>query len=209
MAINPYDTPRGKLRSRVETTRRQFLLLVGTVGALGATLFGGIELLKFMFPAATLESPPQFKTGFTVDDLTGETEHGDARPSMGESGEHCAHAEGLVIRMRADGKHCAPSREPSEEALHHRALALFRDRRWSWVATSTHPPFSCGFVSGARSCGHGSGVAGDHRGHRPHGRVRAPVPDRREGGVDVHLEGRRERADGEFACHIHLTTCAR
>lgn len=71
MALNPYDTPRGKLRSRVETSRRQFLLLVGAVGSLGATLFGGIELLKFMFPAATLESPPQFKTGFTVDDLTG------------------------------------------------------------------------------------------------------------------------------------------
>src|ERR1700736_6622792 len=71
MALNPYDTPRARLRSRVETTRRQFLLLVGTVGAVGATLFGGIELLKFMFPAATLESPPQFKTGFTVSDLTG------------------------------------------------------------------------------------------------------------------------------------------
>ena len=71
MALNPYDTPRGKMRSRVETTRRQFLLLVGSVGALGATLFGGIELLKFMFPAATLESPPEFKTGFTVSDLTG------------------------------------------------------------------------------------------------------------------------------------------
>jgi cytochrome b6-f complex iron-sulfur subunit len=71
MALNPYDTPRGKMRARVEATRRQFLLLVGSVGALGATLFGGIELLKFMFPAATLEAPPQFKTGFTVDDLTG------------------------------------------------------------------------------------------------------------------------------------------
>jgi len=71
MALNPYDTPRDRLRSRVETTRRQFLLLVGTVGAVGATLFGGIELLKFMFPAATLESPPEFKTGFTVADLTG------------------------------------------------------------------------------------------------------------------------------------------
>jgi cytochrome b6-f complex iron-sulfur subunit len=71
MALNPYDTPRGKLRTRVESTRRQFLLLVGSVGALGATLFGGIELLKFMFPAATLEAPPQFKTGFTIDDLTG------------------------------------------------------------------------------------------------------------------------------------------
>jgi cytochrome b6-f complex iron-sulfur subunit len=71
MALNPYDTPRDRLRSRVETTRRQFLLLVGTVGAVGATLFGGIELLKFMFPAATLESPPEFKTAFTVTDLTG------------------------------------------------------------------------------------------------------------------------------------------
>jgi cytochrome b6-f complex iron-sulfur subunit len=71
MALNPYDTPRGKMRARVEATRRQFLLLVGSVGALGATLFGGIELLKFMFPAATLEAPPEFKTGFTVDDLTG------------------------------------------------------------------------------------------------------------------------------------------
>jgi cytochrome b6-f complex iron-sulfur subunit len=71
MALNPYDTPRGRMRSRVETTRRQFLLLVGSVGALGATLFGGIELLKFMVPAATLEAPPQFKTGFTVSDLTG------------------------------------------------------------------------------------------------------------------------------------------
>ena len=71
MALNPYDTRRGKMRSRVEATRRQFLLLVGSVGALGATLFGGIELLKFMFPAATLESPPQFKTAFTTSDLTG------------------------------------------------------------------------------------------------------------------------------------------
>jgi cytochrome b6-f complex iron-sulfur subunit len=71
MALNPYDSPRGRMRSRVETTRRQFLLLVGALGTLGATLFGGIELLKFMFPAATLEAPPEFKTGFTLSDLTG------------------------------------------------------------------------------------------------------------------------------------------
>ncbi len=69
--MNPYDTRTGKLHARVETTRRQFLLLVGALGALGATLLGGIELLKFMFPGATLEAPRQFKTGFTVDDLTG------------------------------------------------------------------------------------------------------------------------------------------
>ena len=71
MALNPYDTPRGRLHARIETTRRQFLLLVGAVGALGAAVLGGIELLKFMFPDATLEAPPTFKTGFTVNDLTG------------------------------------------------------------------------------------------------------------------------------------------
>ena len=48
MAINPYDTPRGRFRTRVETTRRQFLMLMGGIGALGATLFGSIELLRFM-----------------------------------------------------------------------------------------------------------------------------------------------------------------
>ena len=71
MALNPYDTPRGRWHARVETTRRQFLLLVGTIGALGAAVFGGIELLQFMFPGATLEAPPQFKTSFTVDAVTG------------------------------------------------------------------------------------------------------------------------------------------
>ena len=71
MALNPYDSPRDRMRSRVETTRRQFLLLVGALGSVGATVFGGIELLKFMFPAATLEAPPEFKTTFTRKDLTG------------------------------------------------------------------------------------------------------------------------------------------
>ncbi|MHB8717646.1 MAG: QcrA and Rieske domain-containing protein [Candidatus Dormibacteria bacterium] len=71
MALNPYDTPRGRLHARIETSRRQFLVLVGAVGALGASVLGGMELLKFMFPAATLEAPPTFKTNFTVADLTG------------------------------------------------------------------------------------------------------------------------------------------
>ena len=61
MAVNPYDTPTHKLRARIETTRRQFLLLAGAIGALGTTIFGGLELIKFMFPAATLEAPPDFK----------------------------------------------------------------------------------------------------------------------------------------------------
>ena len=69
MAINPYDTPEGRFHRLAETTRRQFLLLIGTLGALGATLFGSFELLKFMFPTATSEEPPQFKTDFGYEDL--------------------------------------------------------------------------------------------------------------------------------------------
>jgi cytochrome b6-f complex iron-sulfur subunit len=71
MAINPYDTPRGKFRTRAETTRRQFLLLMGTLASTGAVIFGSVEVLKFMFPAATGDAPQQFKTNFTFDDLTG------------------------------------------------------------------------------------------------------------------------------------------
>ncbi|MGH7686425.1 MAG: ubiquinol-cytochrome c reductase iron-sulfur subunit [Candidatus Dormibacteria bacterium] len=71
MAINPYDNPRGKFHARAQTTRRQFLLLMGGLGAVGATIFGGVELLKFMFPAATGDAPQQFKTSFTFADLTG------------------------------------------------------------------------------------------------------------------------------------------
>ena len=84
MAINPYDTPRGRFRTRVETTRRQFLMLMGGIGALGATLFGSIELLRFMQPEATNLAPPQFKTNttsppVTFEDLTGGVTGGKAR----------------------------------------------------------------------------------------------------------------------------------
>ena len=71
MAVNPYDTPRGRLRTRAEATRRQFLMIMGGVGALGATVFGSIEILKFMFPEVTGNAPAQFKTDFTFDELTG------------------------------------------------------------------------------------------------------------------------------------------
>jgi len=71
MAINPYENPRGRFHARAEQTRRQFLLLMGGLGALGATIFGGIQVLKFMFPAATGDAPLQFKTSFTFDELTG------------------------------------------------------------------------------------------------------------------------------------------
>ena len=78
MALNPYDTPRGRFRTRAESTRRQFLLLMGGLGALGATIFGGIEVLKFMFPAATNDAPQKFKTDFTFADLTGGVTGGKA-----------------------------------------------------------------------------------------------------------------------------------
>jgi len=71
MALNPYETPQGKLRARAESTRRQFLLIMGTLAGVGSLVFGSFKLLGFMFPAATNEAPPQFKTTFTVDDLTG------------------------------------------------------------------------------------------------------------------------------------------
>ena len=69
MALNPYDTPEGRFHRLAETTRRQFLLLIGALGALGATFFGAFELLKFMFPTATGEEPPEFKTTFGYNDL--------------------------------------------------------------------------------------------------------------------------------------------
>ena len=71
MAINPYDPPRGKFHARAQATRRQFLLLMGTLGAVGATIFGSIEAIKFLFPAATNDAPLEFKTPFTFEDLTG------------------------------------------------------------------------------------------------------------------------------------------
>src|SRR6202140_414174 len=79
MALNPYDTPRGRFRARAEASRRQFLLLIGALGATGATIFGGFGVLKFMFPAATTEAPLKFKTDFTFDDLTGGVAGGKAK----------------------------------------------------------------------------------------------------------------------------------
>src|ERR1700738_3671361 len=79
MALNPYDTPRNRFRARAEASRRQFLLLIGALGATGATIFGGFEVLKFMFPAATTESPLKFKTDFTFDELTGGVAGGKAK----------------------------------------------------------------------------------------------------------------------------------
>jgi cytochrome b6-f complex iron-sulfur subunit len=71
MALNPYESPRGRMRARAETTRRQFLMIMGGLAAAGASLFGGIETLKFMFTQASSNAPALFKTTFTFEQLTG------------------------------------------------------------------------------------------------------------------------------------------
>ncbi|MGD0194893.1 MAG: hypothetical protein ABSC35_08550 [Candidatus Dormibacteria bacterium] len=71
MALNPYESPRGRLRGRAEATRRQFLLIMGGLATAGASLFGGIEVLRFMFPVASSNAPALFKTSFSFLQLTG------------------------------------------------------------------------------------------------------------------------------------------
>ncbi len=71
MALNPYESTRGKMRARAEATRRQFLMIMGGLAAAGASLFGGIEVLRFMFPVASDNAPALFKTAFTFAELTG------------------------------------------------------------------------------------------------------------------------------------------
>lgn len=70
MALNPYEKKPERFHRITQMSRRQFLGFMGTIGAVGATLFGSVELLNFMFPAATGEEPPEFKTSFKVTDLT-------------------------------------------------------------------------------------------------------------------------------------------
>src|SRR6202051_174483 len=78
MALNPYESPRGRMRARAETTRRQFLMIMGGLAAAGASLFGGIESLKFLFPQASSNAPALFKTSFTFEQLTGGVVNGKA-----------------------------------------------------------------------------------------------------------------------------------
>jgi len=58
MALNPYESPRGRMRARAETTRRQFLMIMGGLAAAGASLLGGIKVLSFMFPRRRAMRPP-------------------------------------------------------------------------------------------------------------------------------------------------------
>jgi cytochrome b6-f complex iron-sulfur subunit len=61
MALNPYETPRGRLHLFAQVTRRSFFLLMAALGATVASLFGGIKVLDFLFPGATGEEPLVFK----------------------------------------------------------------------------------------------------------------------------------------------------
>ena len=61
MATNPYAPPRERQHRLAQLSRRNFLLLMGGLGAAGATIFGGLETLKFLFPNTTAEGPLLFK----------------------------------------------------------------------------------------------------------------------------------------------------
>lgn len=70
MAEDPYADPSQRLYRLVEMSRRSFLLLAGAVASLGSLVFGGLELLQFMFPNATGEAPLKFKVSVHPDTIT-------------------------------------------------------------------------------------------------------------------------------------------
>lgn len=70
MAVNPYETPQGRVHFLADVTRRQFLLIMGWLGAAAATLFGTAKVLQFMFPGATLEEPLAFKVNVDPSAIT-------------------------------------------------------------------------------------------------------------------------------------------
>jgi cytochrome b6-f complex iron-sulfur subunit len=61
VAINPYETPRGRFHLLAQVTRRNFFLFMAALGGLVATLFGGVKVLGFLFPNTTGEEPQVFK----------------------------------------------------------------------------------------------------------------------------------------------------
>ncbi len=69
MAVDPYSTQSG-LKRFVDVSRRSFLLWMGWIAAGVATLFGGIQTLKFLFPNQTGEEPQAFKSAFTAGQLS-------------------------------------------------------------------------------------------------------------------------------------------
>ena len=71
MAVNPYHDRSQRRHRLAAMTRRNFLLLMGDLGALGSVLFGGVAILKFVFPAAIDDqSPPKFVVSVPPDQIT-------------------------------------------------------------------------------------------------------------------------------------------
>lgn len=68
--MDPFAGPRQRQRRLADMSRRTFLLLAGALGAAGATLFGGFESLKFLFPNTTAEAPLKFKVAVHPDAIT-------------------------------------------------------------------------------------------------------------------------------------------
>ena len=72
MAVDPFATRTARRHRMVDLTRRQFMLLMGGLAALGATVVGSLEVVKYLFPLATNVQPPQFKTSIPLSALTPE-----------------------------------------------------------------------------------------------------------------------------------------
>ena len=70
MAMNPYESARGRLHFLAEVTRRQFLLIMGVLGATVATVFATAKILQFLFPGATNEEPLAFKVNIDPNSIT-------------------------------------------------------------------------------------------------------------------------------------------
>jgi cytochrome b6-f complex iron-sulfur subunit len=70
MAVNPYETREGRLHFLAEVTRRQFLMIMGVLGALVATVFSIAKILQFLFPGATQEEPQAFKVSVDPNAIT-------------------------------------------------------------------------------------------------------------------------------------------
>ncbi|HXA28194.1 MAG TPA: ubiquinol-cytochrome c reductase iron-sulfur subunit [Candidatus Angelobacter sp.] len=70
MAVNPYETREGRLHFLAEVSRRQFLLIMGWLGAIVGTVFGTAKILQFLFPGATNEEPLAFKVNVDPNAIT-------------------------------------------------------------------------------------------------------------------------------------------
>ena len=69
MAVDPYSNE-GFFDRAFRTSRRSFLLILAFIGATIAAVVGGVQSLRFMFPAATNEEPLGFKVDADPESIT-------------------------------------------------------------------------------------------------------------------------------------------